>query len=698
MSGKFAGGILARPRIVVVTWLLVAVLSGVIAVRGLGDIVDGGYSVPGSQSARDDEIAARYIPGNTGTTIYALITARAPPGVASSSTAAAARLASTIGVVTQRLASAPRVESVEQVVDAARDGEAGVPDEEAAIVSIRLGLSLASAEQALPAIENALDKASGRYLSSALIGPAVASYRYSMIARQNLARAELVALPVTFAMLLIAFLSAVAAALPVVLAAATVVTTLTALHVVSLQVGLNVFVLNTASAVGLGLSIDYALFMVTRFREERQAAKSIDEALLQTMQTAGRAVILSGFTIAASLSALLAVGVGLFSSMAVGGIIASLIAVAAATTLLPATIRLLDDRLDRLTLRPAARAARRGTLWRRLARVVTAHPIVALVTSVGILLALAFPSLSLRLDFRNVGELPSGDPMTLALDRVSAIFGPGAVGLVEIVTTKPEAVASVVRADDDVRGIWKTTAGSDGWHEIEVALKIAPDSDAANATITRLRQELYGIGGITYVGGLTAADMDLTDRVESRMPVVIGVAILVALVALAAGLRSIVIPIKAVLCSLATVAATLGILVLCFPSGSSGASLAFFVPLFIFVLVFGLSIDYEVFLLSRIREGVRNGGTIRDSVSHGLLMSARPITLAGLTVATVFATFSLSSLEAFRELGIGVAVAVVLDVTVVRCVLVPACIVLFGRWNWWFPSLRGSAGGAERGR
>jgi uncharacterized membrane protein YdfJ with MMPL/SSD domain len=689
MYGKFVSGVLARPRAVLFTWLVVVLLSGFVAAGGLGDIVDGGYSVPGSGSADAEEVAARHIPGNSGTVLLALITARLPLRLAPWTEAAAlAQLRSTVKRATRSLPRLPQVEAVEPVVGATR-GEAGdAPNEELAIVSIRLGLSLAAAEQRLPTVEHALDETSGREVSSTLVGPAVVSYRYSIIARQDLARAERIALPVTFVMLVIAFLSVIAAALPVVLALVTVAATLTVLHVISLRVGLSVFVVNTASAVGLGLSIDYALFVVTRFREERETARSIEHALARTMRTAGRAVILSGLTIAASLSALLAVGVGLFSSMAVGGIVASLIAVLAATTLLPAAICLLGERIDRFTLRPAARAARRGTLWRRLAHIVTRHPVVAALTSVALLFTLALPSLALRLDFRDVSELPSHDPMTLALDRVAAIFGPGAVGVVEIVTTDPQAAVAVVKADGDVRRILNTTAGSDGWSRLEVVLKTAPDSDAASATVTRMRRQARGIGGRTYVGGVTATDMDLTGRVAARMPVVVAIAILVAFAALAVGLRSVIIPLKAILCSLATVAGALGILVLSFPSDHGHVGLAFFVPPFIFVLAFGLSIDYEVFLLSRVREGVRSNYSIGDSVSRGLVRSARSITLAGLTVAIVFATFSFSSLEAFRELGVGVAVAVILDVSVVRCVLVPACIVLFGRWNWWLPSFR----------
>jgi uncharacterized membrane protein YdfJ with MMPL/SSD domain len=674
MPDRLIALILARPRGVVLAWIVLACASIGVAASSPGDIGNVGYWVPGSGSARAYSTLSRYIPGNAGATVFALVTARQNTEISS----AVAGLAPLVGVTS--------VEEVTHVAKVAHKGEA--PAATLAIFAIHLDMSQTSAEKRVPAIEAALRDATPRNASFALVGGLVVSREYSKIARHDLARAELISLPVTFLVLLVAFLSVFSAMLPVVLAAVSLLATLSLLDLVSLQTALSVFTVNTASVIALGLSIDYALFIVSRLREERQASNSLEQAIAETMRTAGRAVCISGLTVAVSLTALLAVGVGLFTSMAVGGIIASLVALLAAATLLPAAICLLGARLDRLTLRSAAAAARRGTLWHRLARVVSAHPLGAALACVVFLLVLATPAHTLRLDFRSISELPSDAPMARALRHLAKDLGPGATGPVEVMSTNPAAVSSLAAALRPEPLVAEPITGADGWYATTVILKSTPDSATANAAVTRLRHELRRFGGTTYIGGLTASNVDLTNRVASRTPLVVAIAVLVGLIALAAGLRSIVIPIKAVICSLLSVAGTLGVLMLWF---SSGGGLSFFVPLFVFVLVLGLSIDYEVFLLSRVREAVQGGSSTREAVSLGLTRSARPITLAGLTLATVFAAFAVSSLDAFRQLGIGLAIAVLLDVTIVRCVLVPACIILLGRWNWWFPSLRRSS-------
>ncbi len=681
---------LVRPRVVISMWLSIAFISGLVATGGLGDIDERGYSVAGSETARVNETLRRDIPDNTGTTIFAVLRANRPPPKELSTGTAVTMLgqqrSSDIEETIRRLQRLPNVISVERVATESEEVEGSIAGGALlAIVPIRLNLSYTAAERYVPEIENVLKRASADYVSFGLVGGVIVSRRYSTIVRQDLAHAEQIALPLIFVFLVIAFLSVVAAALPIMLAAISLATTLICLHLLSLQVGLSIFIINTASALALGLSVDYALIIVTRFREERQSAGSVEEAISRTMQTAGRAVMLSGMTIVFASSSLMAVGVGLFSSIALGGIVAGIVAVSASTTLLPAAILLLDDRLDRFTFRPAARASRRRTLWRWLAGIVTAHPIASALMSLAVLLALAAPSISLQLDFRNVSGLPSSDPVTRELKRVSAVFGPGADGLVEIVTKEPLGVAKLIQRTPNERTIWREVEGKDGWYAMDVVLKVAPDSDAARNTVSQLRRELHGAKGTTMVGGVTASEIDLTSRVASRTPLVIAIAMLIGLIGLAAGLRSIVVPLKAVLCSVLSVAATLGVLLDWFPSSGSSSSLSFFVPLVIFVLVFGLSIDYEVFLLSRIREAVRAGHSTKTATSIGLIRSGRPIALAALTVAIVFAALSFSSLEAMRQLGAGMAIAIVLDVSIVRCVLVPACVVLLGRLNWWFP-------------
>jgi RND superfamily putative drug exporter len=438
--------------------------------------------------------------------------------------------------------------------------------------------------------------------------------------------------------------------------------------------------------------MDYALLVVTRFREESARVSSIECAVTRTMRTAGRTVVLSGLTIAVSLPALLIINVGLFSSIAIGGIVASLTAVLVATTVLPAVLRLFGQHIDRLSLAFAVRAAHRGTLWRRVAALVTSHPGTAALLSSAVLLALAVPAHSLRLDFRNVSALPSKDPITREVGTISNVFGAGASGVVEVVTRDPlQRSISILWQAPHMRSIWQVVKGTGGWTAIYALLKVAPDSDEAHQTITRMRQLFADHKNDTFVGGVTASEMDLTQRVAERMPIAIAIAVLVSLLTLALGLRSIVIPLIAVLCSVLSVSATLGVLLLLFPSAGGADRLAFFVPLVIFILVLGLANDYEVFLLSRVREAARTGMSTKTSVSHALQQTGRPITLAGYTVAAIFVAFCFSSLEAMRQLGVGVAVGVALDVSLIRCVLVPALTVLLGPWNWWLPRLRGIA-------
>lgn len=678
-----------HPRIVLAVWAAALVTSALVTTLVPGNIANRGYTATGYESAHAVELLRAHVPGRTGTVILAELTGRYEPASSHLTKAKAMSLTQRqrqgdVEQAVKQLKRVPAVASVEPLVgEDLLNERTGVLVQDG-LIAVRLDPPEEQAERHISDVEAALGKVAPDRLSYGLVGPLIVSHRYTQLAHQDLRRAELIAFPLVFVVLLVAFLSLVAAALPVVLGGITLVTSLALLHLISTQTGLSVFVVNAAAAVAMGLSIDYALFVVTRYREELQRDQPAADAVVGAMESAGRAVLLSGTTVALALLALLLVDVGVFSSMALGGILATLVAMLAAITLLPACLRLLGTNVDRLAIRPAATAARRGTLWRRLGTLVTRHPSMCALASVLVLLALAAPATGLRLDFRNLGELPGNDPVTRHLHRIATIFGAGATGPITVATKRPEAAKRVIGETKGVRGIWRTTKGREGWSAIDAVLTTGPDANATHATIDRLRQGLSRAGP-SYMAGLTPEEMDLSNEIASSTPVVIVVAVLVALFTLGVGLRSIVIPIKGVVCSLLSVAATLGVLRLLFPSAGAGDSLAFFVPLFIFVLVFGLSIDYEVFLLSRVREAVSEGRSTTDSVRFGLMRSGRPITLAGLTVAIVFAAFSMSTLTAARQLGIGVAIAVLLDVTLVRCLLIPSAIVLLGRWNWWLP-------------
>jgi putative drug exporter of the RND superfamily len=678
---RLTSGVIAHPRVVVLVWLCALLACGAIIGNEPGDIADDGFSVPGSESARAEEIARRNIPTFSGPPILAVLTSSRPGGETMQRAALEAAV--------KPVKSLRYIEAVEPVERPAHYEARGGQGRTVVVDLIRVNQPLAITVARVPAIEAQLRRATGKDLEFALLGEVPETYHDSAIIRDDVARAEFIALPVVLLMLLIAFLSLVAAVMPILLAVATLVCTLAFVHLLSLVCGLNIFVINTATAIALGLSIDYSLIIVTRFREERERAGSVQAAITRAMNTAGRAITLSGLTIATILPASLLVGVGLFTSIAVGGMIASLLAVLAATTLLPATLVLIGDRLDRFSFRPAVEAFHRATFWRRLATFVTEHPLIAVFASAVVLFALAIPALSLRLDFRTVALAPAHSASTRAEQNIAAAYGPGATGLVEIVTRNEAGARNILRADPNVRGVWRAATGKDGWAEMDVVLKTGPNSAATRQTVDRLRRK-FSVGGKTtaLVGGITAGEMDLAARVLNRLPVVIVVASLIGLVMLTLGLKSILIPAKAMVCSALSVAATLGLLQTCFPSSGEQAGIAFFVPIVTFALVLGLAIDYEIFLLTRIQEAAKADQDTSVAVSHGLMRTARLITLAGLVVAAVFLAFSFSSLRAVRELGVSATIGIVLDISLVRWLLSPACVVLAGRWNWWFPRWR----------
>jgi putative drug exporter of the RND superfamily len=656
------------------TWLCGLLACGLIVMLTRGNIINVGYSVPGSQASRTVELARRYIPSAPGTMVTAVLTNARPnvggPQQVTESNAAMVPL--------ERL---PGVGSVEHALSGTEEVKHGAV-KAVTVYFVRVELPYAAAEQRIPAIEAAIKRGADRYMSFGLLGEAAISYQYAKIIEQNLRRSELIALPATACVLVIAFLSVVAALLPVLLAAISLVYVLAIVHLLSLVSAQNIFILSTAPAIALGLSIDYSLILVTRFREERERGRELDDALACAMNTAGRATVLSGLTIVVMLPTLAMIGIGLFTSIAVGGLIASLTAVTAACTLLPAAVSLLGTRLELLSIERAVAASRRGTFWRRLASAVTTHPRLAVFASMLVLLALATQALSLRFAYGGAATLPAHSADTREVADLRTAFGPGATGLVKIVSDDPGA-QSILSVTPDVRSVLRVIGGIGEWKEYDIALKTSSESQEAHQTVAQLRRELHGPD--SAVGGASAGEIDLAARLEARMPLALTAAIAVVLVALSVGLKSFLVPIKAVVCSALSVMATLGLLQACFPATNEHAVIPFFVPVVAFALVLGLSIDYEVFLLARVRELVNAGHRTDFAVAQGLIRTGRPITLAGLAVMAVFAAFSLSSLPAVSQLGVAVLFGVLLDITLVRWILSPAFVVLAGRWNWWLP-------------
>jgi trehalose monomycolate/heme transporter len=552
-------------------------------------------------------------------------------------------------------------------------------------------------------------------LSTQVGGAATIEQDINARVSSDVARAEMWSMPVVLVLLVLIFGSLVAASLPVVIGGAAVLGAFAALRGFTYVTDVSVFAVNVITLLGLGLAIDYGLFMVSRFREESRRQASVEEAVARTMATAGRTVAVSGITVAFSLAGLLIFPQSFLRSMGFGGAAAVLVAMLAALTVLPALLGLLGSRVDALSLRPGlrrllrrppadpARSADTGA-WSRIARTVMRHPVViaAGVTTVLVVLALPF----LHIQFGGVDErvLPAGTESRVVAETLRQDFPAGVATPVEAVVTLPEAVdspaggaalESYVTAVAQVPGVSAAfVAGAAGdTARVAVAHDGDPGSAAARQLVSDVRDLPAPPGGEVLVGGDAAALTDLLHGLGSLLP---WMALLIGgttFVLLFLAFGSIVLPLKAVLMNVLSLGASFGALVWIFQEGHLAGLLGFeptgFIeatqPILILAIIFGLSMDYEVFLMSRIREQYDLTGDNTAAVATGLQRTGGIITSAALLLAVVIGAFSLSGLTFIKMIGISMLIAIVVDATVVRMLLVPATMRLLGHANWFVP-------------
>lgn len=658
--------VLRHPRAIVATWAVLAIVGAVLGL-GLADRVsNGGYEVSGSQSARADAITAEVFDERPEGSAYAVFSGAPPAALLRD--AARARVP---------VAHADGVEEVGRPLLA--------PDRSVVLLPVQIEGDLGTAQNHAASLQTSLSGLQIGPAQAVLIGQAAVYDRYRVHSKDDLTKAALISFPITLVILLVAFLSVAAAMVPLALAVTCLAVTFGGLYLLTFVFDLNVFVEDIVLVLGLGLSIDFSLFLVTRAREAlARRPGDVEGAVVEALSTAGRAVVISGTTVSASLAGLLIIGVSFFSSMAIGAIGAVLVAVLAALTLAPAVIVLLGDRLDQLQIRPAVAAAQGATFWRRLATFVVRHRIAVATAVAGLLLLASIPAPNAAIGFRTFSALPHDDPVRQASEAAAEAFGPGAATPMTVVAQANGAeLGRLLAAQPGVSEVRPPEHGRDGWVKVDAILAYPPDQNAAETVVERTRESLSRSSiGDALVGGPTAEAVDFSARLDARTPLVVVVTLLLEIALLTVLLRAPVIALKAALTTLLSVTATLGIVTTVF--GSSG-EIGFFVPVMLFAIVFGLSTDYEVFLLSRIRENYLSGMSNTESLQEAMVKNARAITLAGLTMAVVFFAFATSSLPSFTQIGFGIGIAIVIDVTLVRGLLVPATVALLGDANWWWP-------------
>jgi RND superfamily putative drug exporter len=547
-------------------------------------------------------------------------------------------------------------------------------------------------------------------------GEASAARALSLALHADFRKAEALSLPITLAILVLAFGALVAAGLPLMLGLSAVAITLGLLAPLSHVWPVDEAVSSVVLLIGLAVGVDYSMFYIRRDRDERAAGRSPQAALDVAARTSGRAVLISGCTVMVAMAGMYITDNATFQSFATGTIMVVAVAVVGSLTVLPAVLSRLGDDVDRGRVPFLRRHRREGAdrgFWATVVGSVLRHPVASMLLATALLLVLALPTLRLHTANSGVQGLPRELPILRTYDRIQRAF-PGQPLAATVVVQLPGGdvrsprVATAIRALRDravLTGLMHdpvtTVAGPDRTvAAINVPLAGQGTDDTSNRALALLRSKVVPAtvgrlpGARVHTTGLTAGSYDFNQLMEARAPWVFAFVLALAFVLLLVTFRSIVIPIKAIILNLLSVGAAYGVVVWIFQDGHLESVLGFtsiggitsWLPLFLFVVLFGLSMDYHVFILSRVREGYDHGMPTEEAVSHGIRATAGVVTSAAAVMIGVFSIFATLSALDFKEMGVGLALAVLIDATLVRAVLLPASMKVLGDWNWYLPS------------
>ena len=531
-------------------------------------------------------------------------------------------------------------------------------------------------------------------------GTALATVQVNHVVQADLTRAEVIAFPILFVLALVVFRGVVAALLPLVCGALTIAGALLLLRVLNLVTPMSTYALNIVTGAGLGLGIDYSLLLVSRFREELAARGPGADAVLATIRSAGRTVAFSSVTVGAAIAILAVFPLGFLRSMGIAGGFVGPLAGAIALTLLPAMFMILGRRVDALALPGRREASGRGG-WYRLAHELMRRPVPVAAAAGALLVLLGIPFLSIRFTGIDPSVLPAGMSARVVDTAVRNDFPPALVSPTYAVLRGSRADArrwtASLRALHDARLVAPPRRLSAGVWEI----RAASGRSFLTAASQRLVREMRALPGDVLVGGATAQFLDQKHTIGSRLPLAIGLICAVTFLLLFAATRSLVLPLKTLVMNALTLASTVGLLVFVFQDGRlqgllgyrSQGALQLTQPVLLFAIAFGLATDYGVFLLMRIKEAVDEGLPNREAVAVGLERTGRIVTAAALLFCVAVGAFATSRVILIKEVGVGIALAVAIDATIVRALLVPSLMAILGRWNWW-PSGRERASAA----
>jgi uncharacterized membrane protein YdfJ with MMPL/SSD domain len=699
--------VVAHRRAVIVTWIALLLLGGW-ATTDLGSLLTNRFSVPGSDAeAGLNVLRTRFHERGDGA--FTLVVKSSAPGAAPQAPEAAARRAAA-------------------QVPGGRAGPVRPANAQVSYVQITTPLQAADAKNYTERMRRAIGAVAG--LHTYLTGFPAISHDLQPVYSHDLSRGETIAVPIAILVLLFMFGTVGAVIVPFIFALATLPTTLGLVWIVAHLGNMAEYVTNIVTLIGLAIAIDYSMLVVFRYREQLSEGDTPSEALETTMATAGRATLFSGLTVAIGLALLLLMPLPFMRSMGAGAVLIPLVSIAASATFLPALLSVLGGGVNRLRVVPRALLQRRASgapgMWSRLARSIMRHPVAYLLGAAALMLALAAPALQLHLTGGDNRGTPHGTQASDGLYLLEASTGPGPLAPHQIVidtgrsggASAPATVAAERRLVGELRRdprIEPATIQAPALStpaidrqaglvdpsgqalQVRAAGRTDAGTSQAKGLVRTIRSTYVPNAGFPHsdrilLTGAPAFGVDFVDTAYGAFPWLIAAVLIITYFVLLRAFRSVFLPLKAVLLNLLSVSASYGVLVLVFQHGV-GSGLGFesspqieaWIPIFLFATIFGISMDYEVFLLSRIREEWDRHHDNERAVAYGLEHTGRIITAAAIIMIAAFSGFMTGSFVGLQEFGLGLSAAIFLDATIVRALLVPAAMKLLGRWNWYLP-------------
>jgi uncharacterized membrane protein YdfJ with MMPL/SSD domain len=666
------------------------------------DINDAGVG----QSHKADQILKKAFPERRPQEEFVLVQS-------GSRTAGDPAFRATVADVIASVESSPAIKQLDSPYGAKR-GSLISDDRHSAMVQFELKGDADTAQDNIDALSAATDKV-GRQHPAFFVGHAGVSSDKGLdqMFTDQLKLAGERSIPITIGVLLLVLGTLVAVGIPVLLALSGVLATIglvaVSSHVVPADSNVNAVIL----LIGLAVGVDYSLFYIKRWREERAAGREPSAALAAAAATSGRSVLISGFTVLIAMAGLFFAGDKTYLSFGVATIIVVAVAMLGSLTVLPALLSKLGTRVDRGRIPIVHRFRHDGEgsrLWRAILRPTLAHPVAAAALAGGLLIVLALPAFQLNTAQSGLEALPSSAPTVPTIQRIEAAFSNGvaapAIVAIEANTDSPatkHAIAELrTRALASGQALKPIEVDVNASHDVaRVTIPLVGNGvdDESNAALKTLRDDILPatigtVPGATFaVTGNTAQSVDQNSLLKSKAPIVFAFVLIFAFGLLLVAFRSIVIAVKAIILNLLSVGAAYGVLIAVFQYGwgeslfdfTSNGGIAYWLPIFLFVILFGLSMDYHVFILTRVREARDRGLSTGEAVEHGISVTAGVVTSAALVMVGVFAVFALMPILDMKEMGIGLAAAVLIDATIIRAVLLPASMKLLGDWNWYLP-------------